>query len=186
MYCGHTCSLVAVDVHATAQTFERLFRSPELRRQMGEAGQARARTTYDWSTIIAQYEALWAQQNAIRQADAPSLKPVQHPWPARMDPFHAFASYPTQVLTPHTVLGLADANAASAFERVLRYQQLAMVNFAKAVLPSEADIHTLLQAAEAGPQAAVQLLQAIPAERKAQVLRSQAWLVKLGILKVMP
>lgn len=34
------------------------------------------------------------------------LQPLAHPWPARMDPFHAFASYPTALLTAQTVLGL--------------------------------------------------------------------------------
>ena len=34
MYCGHTCSLVAVDVQAAAAAFERLFNSPELRRHI--------------------------------------------------------------------------------------------------------------------------------------------------------
>lgn len=42
MYCGHSCMLVAVDVAATTQAFIRLFESPQLRRQMGEAGRERA------------------------------------------------------------------------------------------------------------------------------------------------
>ncbi|MBM3396787.1 MAG: glycosyltransferase family 4 protein, partial [Betaproteobacteria bacterium] len=96
MYCGHACSLVAVDVEATAQALIRLFESPELRRQMGEAGRQRAREVYDWSAIIPQYEALWAQLTEIRTAKASDLKPLAHPWPARMDSFHAFASYPTR------------------------------------------------------------------------------------------
>ena len=87
MYCGHTCSLVAVDVPAAAAAFEKLFNSPELRRQMGEAGQKRAQQVYDWKTIIGQYEALWATQTELRIAGAKDLKPLAHPWPARMDPF---------------------------------------------------------------------------------------------------
>lgn len=49
MCCGHTCSLVSVDVEAAAQAFARLFASPERRAQMGEAGQQRARAVYDWA-----------------------------------------------------------------------------------------------------------------------------------------
>lgn len=41
----------------------------------------------------------------------------------------------------------------------------------------------VLQAA-AGPQTALALVAAIPAERHAFVFRSLAWLVKLGVLKV--
>ena len=184
MYCGHTCSLVAVEVEATAQAFIRLIQSPELRKQMGEAGRQRAREVYDWAAIIPQYEALWAQLTEIRTAQAKDLKPLPHPWSARMDPFHAFAHYPTRTLTEQTVLGLVDADLDTALQRTLTYRQLAMVDFAKVVLPSEAEIQAVLQAAATGPKAAVALVAAIPAERQAFVFRSLAWLTKLGILKV--
>lgn len=184
MHCGHTCLLVAVDVHATASAFVKLFESPELRRQMGEAGRQRAREVYDWAAIIPQYEALWAQLNEIRQARAKDLKPSPHPWPARMDPFHAFASYPTQTLTPQTVLRLVDEDAGTALKRTMAYRQLAMIDFAKVILPTEAELQAVLQVAAAGPQAALDLIFHITAERQAFVFRGLVWLVKLGVLKV--
>ena len=181
MYCGHACSLVAVDVGATAQAFTRLFASPELREQMGEASRQRAREVYDWAVIIPQYEALWAQLGQMRKAAA--LQALPQPWPARMDPFHAFASYPTALLTPQTVLELVDADVQIAARRVADYRQLAMVNFAKVVLPTDAEVQAVLQAA-ASPRPAIELVQAIPAERQAFVFRTLVWLVKLGVLKV--
>lgn len=184
MYCGYTCSLVAVDVQAAAQAFIRLFASPELRRQMGEAGRQRAREVYDWKTIIGQYEALWAKLTEIRQAEAP--KPLPHPWPARMDPFHAFASYPTQTLTLQTVLGLVDANAEIALKRTLAYRPLAMIDFAKLILPSEAEIKTVLDAAAGSPKPAAELIAGLPTKRQPFVFRSLAWLIKLGVLSVAP
>ena len=183
MYCGHTCSLVAVDVPAAAAAFEKLFNNPELRRQMGEAGQKRAQQVYDWKPIIGQYEALWATQTELRIAGAKDLKPLAHPWPARMDPFHAFASYPTQSLTPQTLLTLVDADAPSAIQRAMAYRQLAMVDFAKVILPTEFEITAVLQAA-AQAQAAQALVATIAQERQAFVFRSLAWLLKLGVLKV--
>jgi hypothetical protein len=188
MYCGHTCSVVAVDVQAAAAAFEKLINSPELRRQMGESGQKRAQQVYDWKTVIAQYEALWATQTELRMAaknnGALDLKPLAHPWPARMDPFHAFASYPTQVLTPQTRLTLVDADAPTALQRALAYRQLAMVDFAKLILPTEAEVASVLHAASQ-PQAAQALLAGIAQERQAFVFRSLAWLLKLGVLKVL-
>jgi hypothetical protein len=59
-----------------------------------------------------------------------------------------------------------------------------MVNFAKLVLPSEAEVQALLNAAASGPTAAVELIQAIPAERQAFVFRTLVWLVKLGVVRV--
>jgi starch synthase len=188
MYCGHTCSLVAVDVQATATALTRFFNSSELRRQMGEAGRKRAVEVFDWKTIIGQYEALWAQQTELRlaakvEAENNAVKPLVHPWPARMDPFHAFASYPTQVLTPQTRLTLVDADTQTAINRALAYRQLAMVDFAKSILPSEAEMRTLLQTT-APTGAALEWLQGIAEDRRPFVFRALAWLIKLGVLKV--
>jgi glycosyltransferase involved in cell wall biosynthesis len=183
MYCGHTCSLVAVDVQATAKAFERLFTNPALRQQMGQAGRERARSVYDWKPIIRQYEQLWAELTQIRQAQAPH-QALAHPWPARLDPFHAFAAYPTQVLTPETLLVRVDADAAAAIARTHAYRQLAMVEFAKVVLPNEEEVSAVLHAASSTPMAAKDLVALIPPERQAFVLRSLGWLLKLGVLAV--
>jgi len=184
MYCGHACSLVAVDVASTTQAFIQLFKSPELRRRMGEAGRQRAREVYDWAVIIPHYEALWARLNEMRQAQAPNVNPLPDLWAARLDPFHAFASYPTQQLTEQTVLGLSDIDAETALQRTLTYRQLAMVDFAKAVLPSDKEVKAVLHAAASGPKTAVELVAGIPSKRKLYVLRSLTWLVKLGVLRV--
>jgi len=183
MYIGHASSLVAVDVQAAAAAFEKLFNSPELRRQMGEAGRARAREVYDWKPIIGQYEALWAQLSEIRVAQAKGLQPLPHPWPARMDPFHAFAGYPTQTLTPQTVLAMVDADTDTALKRTLAYRQLAMVDFARIVLPTQAEIEAVLREATQ-PQPAQVLVAGIAKERQAFVFRALTWLLKLGVLKV--
>lgn len=106
MYCGHSCSLVAIDVPAAAKAFSQLFESAQLRNQMGQAGQQRARAVYDWAVIIPQYETLWAQLNEMRKSQSVALTPLVHPVPARLDPFYSFANYPTMTLTPATQLTL--------------------------------------------------------------------------------
>jgi glycosyltransferase involved in cell wall biosynthesis len=183
MYCGHACSLVAVDVQASAHAFARLFASAELRKQMGQAGQQRARERYDWATVIRQYEALWQQLLDLRKAKAPELKASSYPWPARIDPFHAFASYPTQTLTPQTMLGIVGTNVSDAVGRVASYRKLAMVSFAKEVLPTEQEVQTVLTAG-ATPKTAEELVAAIAPQRQAAVFRSLVWLVKLGALQI--
>ncbi|TAN66961.1 MAG: glycosyltransferase [Methylobacter sp.] len=184
MYCGHSCSLVAVDVEAAAQAFMRLFSSHELCKTMGHAGRQRAREMYDWAAIIPQYEALWMQLADIRSVQAKDLTLLKQPWPARMDPFHAFANYPSQILMPQTVLGLVDSDVQTAFARMADYRQLAMVDFAKVVLPSEAEILAVLFSVKSGPRPAIDLVQTIPPERQAKVFRTLVWLVKLNILKI--
>ena len=58
-----------------------------------------------------------------------------------------------------------------------------MVNYAKIVLPTEAELGAVVQQALQGPQAAIALVQHVQAQRQAFVFRSLAWLVKLGILQ---
>lgn len=185
MYCGHTCSMVSVDIEATAQAFVQLAQSAELRQRMGQAGKERAQSVYDWSAIIAQYEDLWQQQTQLRlaaQSKAPQAQLAQA-WPARLDPFQAFAAYPSSVLKPTTQLALVDASADLAMARVNQYKGLAMVNFAKWVLPSDSEIAAVLQLAESGPCTAQALVQGVAADRQAFVFRALVWLMKLGVLR---
>jgi glycosyltransferase involved in cell wall biosynthesis len=186
MYCGHACSLVSVDINATSQAFVQLAQSAELRQRMGQAGRERAQSVYDWSTIIAQYEDLWQQQTQLRLAaqSKTEVPKAAHSWPARLDPFHAFAAYPSSVLKSTSLLAIADVSAANAMARVAQYKALAMVNFAKLVLPTEAEVAAVLHLAELGPCTAQTLAQTATADRQAFLFRSLVWLLKLGVLRL--
>jgi hypothetical protein len=188
MYCGHTCSLVAVDIEQAAQAFIQLFESSTLRQTMGAAGRQRAQEVYDWKVIIGQYEALWAEQQRMRLAALQSTETqaanLTHAWPARMDPFYAFASYPTQALKTSTVLCLVDSSLEVAAARIETYKSMAMVSFAKWVLPTDEEIALVLKQASEGPQAAIEMIKTIEDARKPFVFRTLAWFLKLGILKV--
>jgi len=184
MYCGHTCSLISVDVEATAVAFNQLFSSAGLRKKMGEAGMERARKVYDWAAIIPQYEKLWDEQNEIRKAQGGSLKSLANPWPARMDPFTAFSHYPTQLLNANTKLTLNDDSLDASINRLNDYRALAMVNFAKLVLPSEDECQAILNTLNQTTLSAADIIQSLPAERQAFVFRALNWLLKIGILKV--
>ena len=184
MYCGHTCSLEALDVQAATDAFVRLFQSSGLRRDMGQAGRERVRATYDWSVIIPQYEMLWAELGEIRRAHTKNFKPLAHPWPARMDPFDAYAAYPTHTLTRDTVLKLAGTDVDAEIQRTLAYRELAMVDFARIVLPTREEIEIVLVSLTEGARTASEIVATLPTERQPFVLRSLGWLAKLGVLSV--
>jgi hypothetical protein len=174
-----------VDLEATTQAFIQLFNSTELRLKMGSDGRQRAKEVYDWSAIIPQYEALWAEQIQVRMSKGKEFKPIPHPWPARMDPFFAFASYPTNTLTPETMLTLVGTRE-EALQFISRSMKLKMVDYAKVMLPIESEIQTVLCAASETPKTALQLIEKIEPNRQAFVLRSLVWLMKLGVLKLNP
>ena len=184
IYCGNACSLVAVDVPATADSFIRLFSSETLRRQMGEAGRSRAVESFDWARIIPRYEALWAELGEIRQRNPAPTVPDPLAWPARMDPFAAFAAYPTVVITGETRLALTDESPSVLAERVDRLRKLAMVNYSALTVLSPDEVAVLLSAAKGGSCHVSELLREIPPSRRPHVLRGLVWLVKLGIFSV--
>jgi len=167
---------------------------------MGKAGRQRAQSIYDWSVIIPQYEALWAEQTRLRmlarqkhsQSSEPTGKALlAHHWPARMDPFAAFGSYPTHTLNEGTLLVLKpqSLNASELMDiqaqvvlQVEAYRQLAMVNYAKQVLPTPEEVKHLIGNAATTPKRAIDLLEGIEAARRPNAFRSVAWLLKLGVL----
>ena len=177
---------MSVDIEATAQAFVQLFESAELRQQMGQAGKQRAQQLYDWRAIIAQYEALWQEQRQLRLAaqTAKQGAALRHAWPARIDPFFAFESYPTQTLKPTSMLALTDLSVPEAQQRLNQYKTLAMVNFAKLVLPTDEEVASVFKAAAHGPVSAQAMLETITPSRQAFVLRSLVWLLKLGLLRL--
>jgi hypothetical protein len=79
-------------------------------------------------------------------------------------------------------LALVDADVNTANSRALAYRQLTMVDFAKNILPTEAEIRAVLHLAQV-PSAASALVQGISQDRRAFVFRALAWLLKLGVLK---
>jgi len=180
MYCGHTCSLVAVDIEAAAQALSQLFSLPQLRAQMGQAGRQRVHEVYDWKVVLAQYETLWAQLTELRQAD--SSEKQYSPWPARLDPFTAFASYPTSQLSPTSKVVLIDESAHMAIAKFDQYCELRMVKFAGGVLATKLECHALFQKLEQGSCTLEALVQEMPERRRGVIARSVAWLMKLGLI----
>ena len=194
-YCGYSSSLVAVHAEKLTNAFVELFKSPELRKKMGEAGRLRAAEDYDWRTIIPRYEALWGEQTEIRLAakrareegtDGAKGKSVGSVWPARLDPTIGFANYPTQHLTLTSQLTLAEPSADSALAKLAQYKELAMVNHAHFVFPTDDEVKSVFEAGESSlPEScsAEALLVGISAQRRPYVLRGLAWLCKLGLLQ---
>jgi glycosyltransferase involved in cell wall biosynthesis len=184
MYCGYTSSLVGVDIGAATEALIKLIREPETRARMGAAGQSRAKTQYDWSVIIPQYEALWERLAERRSVIGTRETDPGTGWPARPDPFDVFRSYPSRTLQPDTPLALVDETADIALTRFQRYQSLAMVKFAQAMLPNQGEVGEVLRRAESGINTASDLVADIPPRRRAVVFRGLTWLIKLDFLRI--
>lgn len=90
-FLGATAQVTAVDVAAAAEGIRMLVDDVERRRTMSEAARRRARERYDWSVVVPQYEALWAESRAIRERDGAG---IPRPAPPRsLDPSRLFGGF---------------------------------------------------------------------------------------------
>ena len=93
-YCSLASAMTEIDMGELTARILDLAQNPGLRRRMGAAGQARARSVYDWAQIVPQMQALWDEQAARRR------KAASHRYPADAlaiapSPTALFGSYPT-------------------------------------------------------------------------------------------
>jgi starch synthase len=193
MYCGHTCSLIAVDIEAAALAFQKLFASKELRARMGSDGRARAQQVYDWRVIIAQYEGLWAEQERLRIAAQEASRPVNSDkvnllntalWPARLDPFYAFGSYSTFTYSDNDLIGLVHSDVNMTLSLMNTYSKLKMINYAAYVLPPIDLANKIIMIVSSQPLTVEKLFNQFNTENKQQINRHLYWLIKYGVLKI--
>ena len=184
-YCGNTSQMIAVDTAGCAEAYGHLIEDAGLRARMGAAGQVRARETYDWSVVVAQYQDLWAElaerrRAGARQAPEATAKHLQEP--GRRDPFWIFENYPTAVIGLDDRVGLAPG---ASLETLARRRALKMVAFAKDVLPPVQDCETVIRHLEdKGPCRARELLLLVPQERRRRLFRGLVWLYKLDLVTI--
>lgn len=115
-YCAAACQAVAVDLDVLTERLCALIDNPALRQRLGRQARLRAQEVYDWGVVFQRYQALWAEQAEIRahaQRTAAPLLTDRSLMPrcdaARLDPFEAFAHYPSRHLSLDTVVAWSDA-----------------------------------------------------------------------------
>ncbi|WP_331084538.1 glycosyltransferase family 4 protein [Phenylobacterium sp.] len=179
-YCWSACAATAVDPPAYSDAVTALVENADLRRRMGEAGRARAREVFDWRVVYAQYQALWSDLNARRQAAAASDE--QRAWvqaaplaaPARLDPFHAFGHYVTHALDGDTRLALTPGVVRQDLATALNHPLFGALPI------SRATVEAVFAALEGGTVA----LSSLPTPTRAKlpiVVRAAGLLVKMGL-----
>jgi len=105
-YAGSVAIHTAVDVSVAAGALEALIRDPDLRRRMGEAGKARARSVFDWPGVVNQLCEHWGEQ-ADRRGKAENNDPNPERFPVspiKGDPISAFQGFASTALSPTSVI----------------------------------------------------------------------------------
>jgi hypothetical protein len=181
-YVGAAGQLTAVDLRAAAQAIVDLATNPDLRGRMGAAAQARARSVFDWSAIVPQYQALWREQDARRRA-APPI-PLDPSNPFRPDPFRLFAAYPTHALEPSLRVRVAPGVTWSDAQAVLSSP---LANYSRYNRPSLQEAEQVFLWLAARESAAVEeLAPQFAAGRWPFVRRGLLWMARFGVLELSP
>jgi alpha-maltose-1-phosphate synthase len=172
---------VAIDVAAAGAALERICGDAGLRQRMGQSGLVRARETFDWKTIVAQYQTLWRELGERRSVAHKTAVPTRNAWPARMNPFELFANYATRVLSGDDVLvrpsGITEDIAVLRTNLRIAQQTGRLTASPESVLE--------LWRLTASPQTVASLTGGTdPAAR--QRLRGLMTLIKFGLLTVQP
>jgi hypothetical protein len=139
---------------------------------------------YDWSVVVGQYQALWAELALLRRdaAESAARAPGLPADPAHLDPFAIYAGYPTQTLAPGLRVTLATTTLEASLSALLSAGSAAPGRF-KELVPAQPELLDMLLHIEAHPGLSVaELARYLPAAGRAKALRALTWLAKHGLL----
>ena len=187
-YLGQLSAMTRVSVPALTRALVTLGSDPALRRKMGAAGQARVQALYDWSRVIPQMQALWAEQSAMlvhaRAKGGAGIAPVNASRiPVAPSPDLMFAGYPS---APAPQRGTRKLCAVPLAARPDIAQTFALRRYqaSRRLIEEPARLQTILDAfAAAGPDGATEGAVAGATQLPPQVVaRATLWLLKYHFL----
>ena len=185
-YLAAAAQMTAVDLNLATEAVCALVRDPDLRKRMGEAGRRQAQAVFDWRVIVPQYQALWGELAQRRGAAAAASGPARLvDNPRRLDPFRLFAAYPTEPLTPQTVIaavpGLSWPQAADRL-------RLHLATIGRWAMGTDAELQTLFERISAAGETTVgeMVVGDNAPVRQLFVERSILWLAKYGLVTIRP
>ncbi|HEY3948959.1 glycosyltransferase family 4 protein [Phenylobacterium sp.] len=181
-YVGSVAQLTAIDLDQAADAIAALAANPELRRAQGERAKARAKAVFDWSAIIPQYQALWAEQTARRQAAASAPPAANDPF--RPDPFTLFAAYPTRHLAATWRAAVPAGMTWPVAAARLAGPLAAFGAMNRPTLQEAEEIVAWL--AEQPGLAVAEIAARFPANRRNAITRGLLWLARFGVIALTP
>ena len=178
-YVGAVAQFTAVDLRAAEAAIVALVNDADLRRRMGEQAQLRARQVFDWSAIIPQYQALWAEQAARLTAAEPSQARDN---PYAPDPFNLFAGYPSRHLAHSDLIALRPSmNEAAA----IAHLSSPLASYSRVNPPTPEELAAVVaHLAAHGATSVATLRDLFPPPRRAFVERALVWLARHDVVEI--
>lgn len=177
-YCTVTSALTEIDQPELVDRILTLARDGDLRRRMGQAAQAHVRAHYDWSVIVPQMQALWAEQEAMRVAAKP-LRYRSDSLPIAPSPTHYFAAYPTEQVTLKDQLFVA-VDGGPDLQALLRIRNYTAT---KRMFAPPAQIGSVLAVVQAKGGCDLATIETACGLTSLQAARVVLWLLKYNLLR---
>ncbi|WP_333867535.1 glycosyltransferase family 4 protein [Cypionkella sp.] len=177
-YCAATSALTEIDQPELVDRILTLARDGDLRRRMGRAAQAHVRAHYDWSVIVPQMQALWAEQEAMRVAAKP-LRYRSDSLPIAPSPTHYFAAYPTEQVTLKDQLFVA-VDGGPDLQALLRIRNYTAT---KRMFAPPAQIGSVLAVVQAKGGCDLATIETACGLTSLQAARVVIWLLKYNLLR---
>ena len=178
-YIGRVSMATVIDVAILAERMCELAQNQSLRHSLGQAGQKRVATEFDWPIILDQYTQLVDELARLRTSA--TVSPSHFQQPNRPDPFALFAHYPTATLS-----GAMRVTTNPAFiGQVETFLELGIARFVvdPVSLPREVIATILAAVASAGGTITVAHILGLFPEIDVRIkTRALMWLAKMGLL----
>jgi starch synthase len=124
LYSWGAAATTSVDLEVLTDRLATLIGDADLRRRLGEAGRQRAHEVFDWAVVFRQYQALWGELNARREAakanpeETARLAAAPRSAAQALDPFHAFGHYPSSPIDRSTTVALRPGATPADHQRL--------------------------------------------------------------------
>ena len=151
---------------------------------MGQAGKKRACLTYNWASILPQYDDLWRELSEIRNNENQKKSFNNESFFGRMDPFKTFSHYASRQLEDDTLLSLVDQSIDEAVSKFDNLSQLSMLKFSKYINLDRDSVILILNKFKNKSITAFEAIDDIPEDKKLFTFRSLNWLIKIGVLRI--
>ena len=180
MYIGNISNFISLDFNSLSKAFYELINNQQLRFDMGIKGKKKARDEFDWSNIIVKYKQLWGELKSNRL----DSKDINYKWSAKLDPFFAFSSYPTNQVSDQTKVRLVDKNIDLSMKMFSKIKELDIINYSKYTIPEIDFIYKIISKIGDDTKSISLLKSDLKDTNPIYLVRSLLWLSKFNILEI--
>ncbi len=184
-FLGATSQSTVIDILDLTQKLSALVSNKDLRLKMGNLGKLRMQKEYDWCHIISAYETLWVELEKERQISIDESHPVvpsdytkTHP-----DPFFIFREFATHSIDLNGNISLL----LTDWEQTIKRIRLKMGLILPTTLIPLDDLPILLGEMEKQRATPIKtVIDRMQVYDSIKLLRTIAWLAKIGICRYIP